>query len=76
MEEINNQKASHKIEELERAKQQLEQEVYVNKRRLEMETLATKQASPRLSWHASVPLLLMRQPTAHGCFERHIALFS
>lgn len=44
MEELNNQKASHKIEELERAKQHLEQEVYVNKRRLEMETLATKQA--------------------------------
>ncbi|XP_021053461.1 kinesin-like protein KIF14 isoform X2 [Mus pahari] len=44
LEEINNQKASHKIEELERAKQHLEQEVYVNKRRLEMETLATKQA--------------------------------
>ncbi|XP_052055961.1 kinesin-like protein KIF14 [Apodemus sylvaticus] len=44
LEEINNQKASHKIEELERAKQYLEQEVYVNKRRLEMETLATKQA--------------------------------
>lgn len=44
LEEINNQKASHKIEELEKAKQHLEQEVYVNKRRLEMETLATKQA--------------------------------
>ncbi|GAB1285487.1 Kinesin-like protein KIF14 [Apodemus speciosus] len=44
LEEINNQKASHKIEELERAKQHLEQEAYVNKRRLEMETLATKQA--------------------------------
>ncbi|EDL39546.1 mCG142634 [Mus musculus] len=44
LEELNNQKASHKIEELERAKQHLEQEVYVNKRRLEMETLATKQA--------------------------------
>lgn len=49
LEEINNQKASHKIEELERAKQHLEQEVYVNKRRLEMETLATKHVSPRLS---------------------------
>ncbi|XP_021510001.1 kinesin-like protein KIF14 [Meriones unguiculatus] len=44
MEEMNNQKASHKIEELEKAKQHLEQEVYVNRRRLEMETLATKQA--------------------------------
>ncbi|XP_051003454.1 kinesin-like protein KIF14 [Acomys russatus] len=44
MEEVNNQKASHKIEELEKAKQHLEQEVYVNRRRLEMETLATKQA--------------------------------
>ena len=51
MEEINNQKASHKIEELERAKQHLEQEVYVNKRRLEMETLATKQVRPCLSLH-------------------------
>lgn len=51
MEEINNQKASHKIEELEKAKQHLEQEVYANKRRLEMETLATKQVRPRLSRH-------------------------
>jgi hypothetical protein len=51
LEELNNQKASHKIEELERAKQHLEQEVYVNKRRLEMETLATKQVSPSLSPH-------------------------
>ncbi|CAH6787720.1 kinesin-like protein KIF14 [Phodopus roborovskii] len=44
MEEINNRKANDKIEELEKAKQHLEQEVYVNRRRLEMETLATKQA--------------------------------
>ncbi|KAK2086210.1 Kinesin-like protein kif14 [Saguinus oedipus] len=43
MQEINNQKANHKIEELEKAKQHLEQEIYVNKKRLEMETLATKQ---------------------------------
>lgn len=48
MEEINNQKANDKIEELEKAKQHLEQEVYVNKRRLEMETLATKQVTSRL----------------------------
>ncbi|XP_013377484.1 PREDICTED: kinesin-like protein KIF14 [Chinchilla lanigera] len=44
MQEISNQKASHKIEELEKTKLHLEQEVYVNKKRLEMETLATKQA--------------------------------
>nr|XP_036860608.1 kinesin-like protein KIF14 [Manis javanica] len=44
MQEINNQKANHKIEELEKAKQRLEQEIHVNRKRLEMETLATKQA--------------------------------
>uniref|UniRef100_A0A8D1EYV1 Kinesin family member 14 n=1 Tax=Sus scrofa TaxID=9823 RepID=A0A8D1EYV1_PIG len=44
MQEINNQKANHKIEELEKAKQRFEQEIYVNKKRLEMEALATKQA--------------------------------
>ncbi|XP_053461936.1 kinesin-like protein KIF14 [Nycticebus coucang] len=44
MQEINNEKANHKIEELEKAKQHLEQEIYVNKKRLQMETLATKQA--------------------------------
>ncbi|XP_055000727.1 kinesin-like protein KIF14 [Sorex araneus] len=44
MQEISQQKASHKIEELETAKQQLEQEIYINKKRLEMEALATKQA--------------------------------
>ncbi|KFO30491.1 Kinesin-like protein KIF14 [Fukomys damarensis] len=44
MQEINNQKASDKIEELEKTKLHLEQAVYVNKKRLEMETLATKQA--------------------------------
>ncbi|KAM4860717.1 kinesin-like protein KIF14 [Thomomys bottae] len=44
MQEINNQKANHKIEELEKTKQHLEQKIYVNKKRLEMETLATKQA--------------------------------
>lgn len=43
MQEINNQKANDKIEELEKAKQRLEQEIYVNKKRLEMETLAAKQ---------------------------------
>lgn len=45
MQEINNQKANHKIEELEKTKLHLEQEVYVNKKRLEMETLATKQVT-------------------------------
>ncbi|XP_042557222.1 kinesin-like protein KIF14 [Dipodomys spectabilis] len=44
MQEINNQKANHKIEELEKTKQHLEQKIFVNKKRLEMETLATKQA--------------------------------
>ncbi|XP_012662067.1 kinesin-like protein KIF14 [Otolemur garnettii] len=44
IQEINNEKANHKIEELEKAKQHLEQEIYVNKKRLQMETLATKQA--------------------------------
>ncbi|XP_004699844.1 kinesin-like protein KIF14 [Echinops telfairi] len=44
VQEINNQKANYKIEELEKAKQHLQQEIYVNKKRLEMETLATKQA--------------------------------
>ncbi|XP_043855977.1 kinesin-like protein KIF14 [Dromiciops gliroides] len=44
MQEMNNQKANDKIQELEKAKQHLEQKVHVNKKRLEMETLATKQA--------------------------------
>nr|XP_005997779.2 PREDICTED: kinesin-like protein KIF14 isoform X2 [Latimeria chalumnae] len=42
--EINNQKAVTKIEELEKVKQRLEQEVHLNKKRLQLETLATKQA--------------------------------
>ncbi|XP_010829379.1 PREDICTED: kinesin-like protein KIF14 [Bison bison bison] len=44
IQEINNQKANHKIEELEEAKQRFEQEMHVNRKRLEMEALATKQA--------------------------------
>ncbi|XP_075384866.1 kinesin-like protein KIF14 [Tenrec ecaudatus] len=44
VQEINNQRANYKIEELEKAKQHLQQEIYVNKKRIEMETLATKQA--------------------------------
>ncbi|KFV78697.1 Kinesin-like KIF14, partial [Struthio camelus australis] len=44
MQELNNQKAANKIQELEKAKQNLELEVHFNKKRLEMETLATKQA--------------------------------
>ncbi|NXI64345.1 KIF14 protein, partial [Anseranas semipalmata] len=44
MQELNNQKAATKIEELEKAKQNLELELRFNKKRLEMETLATKQA--------------------------------
>ncbi|XP_052522552.1 kinesin-like protein KIF14 [Tympanuchus pallidicinctus] len=44
MQELNNQKAASKIQELEKAKQNLELELHFNKKRLEMETLATKQA--------------------------------
>nr|XP_020762672.1 kinesin-like protein KIF14 [Odocoileus virginianus texanus] len=44
IQEINNQKANHKIEELEKVKQRFEQEIHVNRKRLEMEALATKQA--------------------------------
>ncbi|XP_072804900.1 kinesin-like protein KIF14 isoform X2 [Vicugna pacos] len=44
MQEINNQKATHKIEELEKAKQRFEQEAHASRKRLEMEALATKQA--------------------------------
>ncbi|KAJ7412012.1 Kinesin-like protein KIF14 [Pitangus sulphuratus] len=44
IQEINNQKAATKIQELEKAKQNLELELQFNKKRLEMETLATKQA--------------------------------
>ncbi|XP_016067109.1 PREDICTED: kinesin-like protein KIF14 [Miniopterus natalensis] len=44
MQEISNQKATHRIEELERAKRRLEQEVQANRRRLEVESLAAKQA--------------------------------
>ncbi|NXL89022.1 KIF14 protein, partial [Alectura lathami] len=43
MQEVNNQKAAAKIQELEEAKQNLELELHFNKKRLEMETLATKQ---------------------------------
>ncbi|XP_068841900.1 kinesin-like protein KIF14 [Capricornis sumatraensis] len=44
IQEMNNEKANHKIEELEKAKQRFEQEVHANRKRLEMEALATKQA--------------------------------
>ncbi|XP_067997024.1 kinesin-like protein KIF14 [Melanerpes formicivorus] len=44
MQELNNQEAATKIQELEKAKQNLELELRFNKKRLEMETLATKQA--------------------------------
>ncbi|NXY19817.1 KIF14 protein, partial [Atrichornis clamosus] len=44
IQELNNQKAVTKIQELEKAKQTLELELQFNKKRLEMETLATKQA--------------------------------
>ncbi|KAM3915389.1 kinesin-like protein KIF14 [Leptodactylus fuscus] len=42
--EISSKRAACKIQELEEAKLQLQQEVQLNKRRLEMETMATKQA--------------------------------
>ncbi|KAM5148311.1 kinesin-like protein KIF14 [Mantella aurantiaca] len=42
--EMTTQKAASKIQELEEMKMHLQQEVQINKRRLEMETLATKQA--------------------------------
>uniref|UniRef100_A0A8B9FN45 Kinesin-like protein KIF14 n=1 Tax=Amazona collaria TaxID=241587 RepID=A0A8B9FN45_9PSIT len=44
IQEQNNQKAATKIQELEKAKQNLELELRFNKKRLEMETIATKQA--------------------------------
>ncbi|NXC32672.1 KIF14 protein, partial [Campylorhamphus procurvoides] len=44
IQELNNQKAATKIQELEKAKQNLELELQFNKKRLEMETVATKQA--------------------------------
>ncbi|NWW81906.1 KIF14 protein, partial [Climacteris rufus] len=44
IQELNNQKATTKIQELEMAKKNLELELQFNKKRLEMETLATKQA--------------------------------
>ncbi|NXX88779.1 KIF14 protein, partial [Centropus bengalensis] len=44
IQELNNQKATSKIQELEKAKQDLELELHFNKKRLEMEALATKQA--------------------------------
>lgn len=65
MEEINNQKANDKIEELEKAKQHLEQEVYVNKRRLEMETLATKQVTSCLRRHCC-SFTFVERPTRSG----------
>ncbi|NXL23276.1 KIF14 protein, partial [Setophaga kirtlandii] len=44
IQELNNQKATTKIQELEKAKKSLELELHFNKKRLEMETIATKQA--------------------------------
>ncbi|NXY27422.1 KIF14 protein, partial [Pomatorhinus ruficollis] len=44
IQELNNQKATTKIQELEKANKSLELELHFNKKRLEMETLATKQA--------------------------------
>ncbi|EPQ19451.1 Zinc finger protein 281 [Myotis brandtii] len=44
LQEMSNQKAHLRIEELERAKQRLEQEVQANRRRLQLERLAAQQA--------------------------------
>nr|XP_056700704.1 kinesin-like protein KIF14 [Euleptes europaea] len=44
LQEINNQTAANKIQELEKAKRGLELEVHFNKKRLEMETLAAREA--------------------------------
>ncbi|XP_059533241.1 kinesin-like protein KIF14 [Myotis daubentonii] len=44
LQEVSNQKAHLRIEELERAKQRLEQEVQANRRRLQLERLAAQQA--------------------------------
>ncbi|XP_010195320.2 kinesin-like protein KIF14 [Colius striatus] len=44
IQELNNQKAATKIQELKKEKQNLELELHFSKKRLEMETLATKQA--------------------------------
>ena len=45
MQEVTNQKATHRIEELERVKQRLEQEVHISRQRLEVESLAARQVS-------------------------------
>lgn len=50
MQEIDNQKAHHRIEELERTKQRLEQEVHVSRKRLEVEALAAKQVISSECW--------------------------
>ncbi|NXX76263.1 KIF14 protein, partial [Urocolius indicus] len=44
IQELNNQKAATKIQELKKEKQNLELELHFSKKRLEMETMATKQA--------------------------------
>ncbi|XP_054836324.1 kinesin-like protein KIF14 [Eublepharis macularius] len=44
LQEMNNQMAANKIQELEKAKRGLELEVHFNKKRLEMETLAAREA--------------------------------
>lgn len=49
LQEASTQKAHLRIEELERAKQQLEQEVQANRRRLELERLAAQQVTPGLA---------------------------
>lgn len=47
LQEVSNQKAHLRIEELERAKQRLEQEVQANRRRLQLERLAAQQVTPQ-----------------------------
>lgn len=45
MQEMNNQRVTNKIQELEKAKRDLELEVNFNKKRLEMETLAAREVN-------------------------------
>lgn len=45
LQEINNQKAHDRIEELEKAKERLEQEMWVSRTRLQVEAVAARQVS-------------------------------
>ncbi|XP_017688367.1 PREDICTED: kinesin-like protein KIF14 [Lepidothrix coronata] len=68
IQEMNNQKAATKIQELEKAKQNLELELQFNKKRLEMETLATKQAlEDHTIRHAKILEALEAEKQKIGC---------